>query len=145
VAGGNLCLVEVVPAIALRPARLWVSGPAPPADGTVVSVTDFAVARRRDTPAVMASGLRLALGWYAMEGAVGLWLWSLPRQWRSGSITVWTEEAHLRRFVGLPLHGRIMRRYRDRGRLRSDTWHSPGLTRTEVLGRACAWIQAGKP
>jgi hypothetical protein len=111
----------------------------------VVSVTDFAVARRLDTPGVMARGLRLALGWYAMEGAVGLWLWSLPRQWRSGSITVWTDEAHLRRFVGLPAHGRIMRAYRDRGRLRSQTWRGHGLTFAEVLDRARAWIEAGEP
>jgi hypothetical protein len=128
------------PAVQFNPLRIWVPGPERPVDRVVVSVTDFSLFRRRDTPGVLARGLRLALGWYAMEGAVGLWLWSLPGQWRSGSITVWTGERELRRFVGLPAHRAIMDRYRDRGDLRATAWHADRPTPADVLGQARTWL-----
>lgn len=109
-------------------------------DGVVVSATDFAVHRWRDVPRAVAAGLRLRLGWYAMEGAVGLWLWSLPLERRSGSISVWLEEEHLRRFVALPAHLAIMRRNRARGTLRSTTWHAPRFDPGEVLATGLPWI-----
>lgn len=116
-------------------------GPAASAGGgVVVSVTDFRPNRLRDTPRILATGLRLRLGWYAMPGAVGLWLWSLPLARRSGSISVWTSEDHLRGFVGLPAHVAIMRRYRDRGSLRSTSWAAERFNRAEVLERARRWI-----
>src|SRR3954464_3741182 len=89
------------------------AGPAAYPEGdVVVSVTDLALARWRDVPMAAALGLRLPLGGYAVRGAVGLWLWSIPAQRRSGSVSVWTTEDHLRRFVGLPAHVAIMCRYR---------------------------------
>jgi hypothetical protein len=128
--------------VALAPLRLWVPGPEPAPDSVVVSATDLSLARRRDTAGAMAGGLRLALGWYAMDGAVGLWLWWLPRQWRSGSVTVWATEGHLRRFVSLPAHRMIMRRYRDRGTLRSTTWRLDGDAGRHPFERALTWIHA---
>ena len=116
-------------------------GPATDPEGeVVVSVTDFRPDHLRDAPRVMASGLRLKLGWYAMPGAVGLWLWSLPLARRSGSISVWTSTDDLRGFVRLPGHVAIMRRYRDRGSLRSTTWAAERFNVAEVLERACHWI-----
>ncbi|HEY3021268.1 MAG TPA: hypothetical protein VGJ32_13815 [Solirubrobacteraceae bacterium] len=106
----------------------------------VVSVTDFAVARWRDIPSVALTGLRLRMGWYAMPGAVGLWLWSLPASRRSGSISVWTGDDELRRFVALPEHVAVMRRNRDRGHLRATTWRSERFTAAEVLSAAMRWI-----
>jgi hypothetical protein len=119
----------------------WAPGPAHDHAGSVVvSVTDFSIHRRRDQPAVIWTGLRLRMGWYAMPGALGLWLWSLPLAARGGSITVWTNEDDLRRFVGLPLHVDVMRRYRERGTLRSTTWTADTLVRHELRARACRWI-----
>jgi hypothetical protein len=106
----------------------------------VVSVTDFASHRRRDLAGVALVGLRLRMGWYAMPGAVGLWLWSLPLQARSGSISVWTSEDDLRRFVGLPLHVEVMRRNARRGTVRATTWNAEEFVSSEVLGRARQWI-----
>ena len=44
----------------------------------MVSVTEFLAYRRRELPGVALKGLNMRMGWYAMPGAVGLWLWSLP-------------------------------------------------------------------
>jgi hypothetical protein len=119
----------------------WTPGPARESSGPVViSVTDFRPDHLRDTPRVVAVGLRLRLGWYAMRGAVGLRLWSLPLARRSGSISVWTSEDDLLGFVRLPAHVAIMRRYRSRGTLRSVTWTAERFEHAEVLRRARAWI-----
>jgi hypothetical protein len=59
---------------------------------------------------------------------------------RSGSVSVWTSEDDLRRFVGLPLHVDVMRRNRDRGTLRSTTWTADAFVRADVLDRARQWI-----
>jgi len=119
----------------------WASGPADGLDGdVVVSVTDFAAHRLRDVPGIWRTGLRLRMGWYAMPGAVGLYLWSLPLSARNGSISVWAGEDELRRFVGLPLHVDVMRRYRKRGSIRSATWTAEKFVRTEVLEHGRQWI-----
>lgn len=106
--------------------RLWLpwrEGPAARHAGpVVVSLTDFRSGHAADLPGVYLAGLRLREGWYAMPGAIGLWLWGQPLQRRGGSLTVWESKEDLRRFVSLPAHVAIMRRYRDRGTIASDTW-----------------------
>ncbi len=118
----------------------WREGPVARADGPViVSLTNFSVHRRRHWPGVYLAGLRLREGWYAMPGAVGLWLWTQPLAGRGGSVSVWTDEADLRRFVGLPLHLAIMRRYRPRGAVESHTWRMdsfiPDVARAQARRR----------
>jgi hypothetical protein len=106
--------------------RFWLplrEGPAARHTGpVVVSLTDFRSSHTSDLPGVYLAGLRLREGWYAMPGALGLWLWGQPLQRRGGSLTVWERKDDLRRFVSLPAHVAIMRRYRDRGTIASDTW-----------------------
>jgi len=75
-----------------------------------------------------------------MPGAVGLWLWSLPFERRSGSVSVWTSEEDLRRFVTLPAHVAIMRRFKKAGRLRSATWRTDRFAAAATMGRARRWI-----
>lgn len=119
----------------------WVPGPVREATGpVVVSVTSLTSDRHWDLPGIAVTGLRLRLGWYAMPGAVGVWLWTLPGAARTGSISVWTSTEDLRRFVGLPLHLDVMRRYRGRGTVLSTTWTEPTLDRADVLARARRWI-----
>jgi hypothetical protein len=122
----------------------WTDGPV---SGTgrpaVVSVTDFALRSWTHYPDVARSGLRLRLGWFAMPGAVGLWLWTLPLALRTGSISVWSDPEALRRFVGLPLHVDVMRRNRDRGTVRSATWSVDEFDRREQRERAGRWILSG--
>ena len=93
-------------------------------DPVVISFTEFRPHHLRDLPDIVKTGLSLKSGWYAMEGAVGMWLWSQPLRGRSGSLSIWRDERSLRRFVALPRHLAVMRRYRDRGRLRSSTWQA---------------------
>ncbi|ACZ89511.1 hypothetical protein [Streptosporangium roseum] len=104
----------------------WIPGPEPRGDGpVVVSRTDFRVHRVADLPRACRTGWRLGGLWPELAGAVGVWLWAdLPRR-RIGSVSVWRAESDLRAFVRHPLHVEIMRAYRDRGTLTSDTWDSP--------------------
>jgi hypothetical protein len=106
----------------------------------VVSVTEFRSDIRRDLPGVAAKGCRMRMGWYAMSGAVGLWLWSLPAALVGGSISVWEDEESLHRFINLPHHVGIMDRYRSRGSVRSDTWSMARFEPDAVLQRARSWI-----
>jgi heme-degrading monooxygenase HmoA len=107
--------------------RWWLPGREGPAAGShtgpvTVSLTDFKAHRARELPGIYLAGLRLSEGWYAMPGAIGLWLWAQPLNRRNGSLTIWESTEDLRRFVALPAHVAIMRRYRDRGTITSDTW-----------------------
>jgi hypothetical protein len=119
----------------------WMPGPAE-ANGApvLVSVTDFHADRRREVPVVAVEGMRMRMGWYAMPGAVGLWLWSLPVNSRSGSISVWASEDDLERFIGLPHHVDIMKRYGPRGTVRSTRWRADTFDRHAVIERAREWI-----
>jgi hypothetical protein len=106
----------------------------------VVSVTEFSAHRRRELPGVAVNGLRMRMGWYAMPGAVGMWLWMMPAAGRGGSVSVWASEEALERFVTLPHHIDIMRRYGDRGTVRSTMWTADHFDRGAVLDRARTWI-----
>jgi hypothetical protein len=119
----------------------WMPGPvAPGHDPVVVSVTEYTAQRRRDVPGIAVHGLRMREGWYAMPGAVGLWLWSLPTAGRSGSISVWTDEESLQRFIALPHHVRIMQRYGDRGDVRATTWEAESFDPAATVAQAREWI-----
>ncbi|WP_210435571.1 hypothetical protein [Saccharopolyspora sp. ASAGF58] len=122
-----------------------------PAGPVLVSGTELTLHRRRDLVGVARAGIRLRRGWYAMPGAVGLWLWVSPLEGKSGALSVWTGEHDLQRFVGLPAHVEIMRRFRDRGTVRSTTWTADVLDARSTLGGMRRWIDTspepvvGKP
>jgi hypothetical protein len=119
----------------------WMPGPSAAMTGpVVVSVTEYQSTQRRDLPGVVGKGMRMRLGWYAMPGAVGLWLWSLPARLCGGSISVWDNEESLERFITLPHHTAIMDRYRDRGNVRSNQWTMQRFDAEATLSRARDWI-----
>jgi hypothetical protein len=119
----------------------WTPGPVDRQDApVVVSVTEFSAHHRRELPGVAVKGLRMRMGWYAMTGAVGMWLWMIPADGRGGSISVWAGEDDLERFITLPHHINIMRRYGDRGTVRSTTWTADRFDRAATVKRARAWI-----
>jgi hypothetical protein len=119
----------------------WVPGPVDQQHApVVVSVTEFSAHHRRDLPGVAVNGLRMRMGWYAMPGAVGLWLWSVPAAARSGSISIWATEGDLERFINLPHHVGIMQRYAPRGSVRSTTWTADTFDSHVILDRARTWI-----
>lgn len=124
----------------------WMRGPHDPADApVVVSVTEFLAHHRRELPGVALKGLRMRMGWYAMPGAVGLWLWWLPTTPRSGSISIWASEADLERFITLPHHVDIIQRYGSRGTVRSATSHADKFEPHLILERARTWITEPSP
>jgi len=94
---------------------------------------------RRD--GVFRTNVRTRTGrdWLQLPGAVGMWLWTEPRQGRCGSVAVWRDEKAMYRFVGRPDHVEIMRRYRDRGTTRSSTWTAQELEPGAIWSRA--WLQ----
>ncbi len=111
-------------------------GPLPRTDGTViVSLTEFTARRRRDLPAIARDGLALSRGWWAMPGAIGVLLYLDVIAGRGGSLSVWAAEEDLRRFIALPRHLAIMRKYSSRVTVRSATWS------TERFRVAEAWTQ----
>ena len=88
----------------------------------LVTITDFTSTNPLDLPGIARSGLRLRRLWPALDGAVGMWLWAMPLHRRTGSVSVWTDRDALHGFVGLAEHVAIMRRYRDRGEIRTSSW-----------------------
>lgn len=116
----------------------WRAGPSTCGDTPVlVSVTDFHPHHARDAPGVFLSALRLREGWYAMPGALGMWLWTRPLQrGRCGSVSVWESEADMRRFVRLPAHLAIVRKYRALGTLNSTTFSTDQPSPLAVQGAA---------
>ena len=103
-----------------RPVWLpWTAGPHEDTPGTVlVSLTEFRAHAWRDLPGMAWVALGLRAGWYGLPGAVGLYLWAdIPRRC-VGSLSVWTDAADLRRWIGLPRHVEVMRQYRPRGTAR---------------------------
>jgi hypothetical protein len=121
----------------------WIPGPA--ADDSrdvLISVTDYSPRQFRHTAGVYLTGFRLRMGWYAMPGAIGMWFWALPWARRSGAISVWRSEEDLRRFVELPLHIDIMRRYGDRGTMITTSWTAQEFAAANTLERAKQWIMS---
>jgi hypothetical protein len=115
----------------------WQPGPS---DGTqspvVVSFTDFHTDSDKDWQQVAELGIKLAESWPIMCGAVGLWLWGKPAEWRGGSISVWDSRADLRRFVRWPVHAAIVKNWRGRVRVQSASWND------ERFVPAQAWLRA---
>ncbi|WP_436777769.1 hypothetical protein [Yinghuangia sp. YIM S09857] len=109
--------------------------------GLLVSVTDFTAHRGTDLPGIARAGFRLRRVWPTLDGAVGLWLWTIPRGRRAGSVAVWRDADAMRGFVGLPEHLAIMRHYRDRGTTRTCTWTVEHLVRQRVWVDAEAYLR----
>lgn len=115
----------------------WQAGPLHDTGGAVfVSVTDFLAASEEDVQAIYQTGMRLGRNWPVMHGAVGLWLWGRPSEARGGSISVWETERDMRRFVRWPVHAAIMRKWRGRVGLATDSWQAAKFEAEEVLARA---------
>ncbi|WCB95249.1 hypothetical protein DSM104299_03992 [Baekduia alba] len=103
-------------------------GSAPPTDGpVVVSYTEFTARRLWQLPGIAWAGFGLRRGWWAMPGALGVVLYVDVRARRGGSMSAWSSAEDLRRFVALPRHVAIMRRYRTRVSVRATTWTTEGF------------------
>jgi len=109
-------------------------GPVARTNGPVrVSLTEFTARRMRDLPGIAREGIALSRGWWAMPGAIGVVLYVDALTKTGGSLSIWESEADLRRFVALPRHTAIMRRYRDRVDVRATTWTAENFSVSEAL------------
>lgn len=103
----------------------WKRGPAAEAPGPfLISYTEFTPHSLRDVPGIYRAAERLRKAIAELEGAVGVNIYWQFRERRGGSLSVWEDEAALRRFVSLPFHLEVMRRYRNRGSLRAISWQA---------------------
>lgn len=110
----------------------------------LVSLTEFKAHAWRDLPRMTWTGLALRAGWYGLPGAVGLHLWvDLPSR-SVGSLSVWTDAGQLRRWIALPRHTEVMRRYRARGATRFAEWTSERFERAAVLAEAKCRLASGE-
>jgi hypothetical protein len=106
----------------------WKRGSAADWTGTLlVSYTEFTWKTPFDVPGIYLAAERLRRECAGLDGAVGVSLHWQPLRGRGGSVSAWTDEAALRRFVSLPFHLEVVRRYRDRGALRATTWEVDSL------------------
>lgn len=105
----------------------------------LVSVTAFRADRRLDLPGIYRAGMRLRRIWPQLTGAVGMWLWAEPLRGRSGSVSVWRDQAALHRFVAWPEHVKIMQRYRGRGQVTAATWTVAEPDRETIWADAVRW------
>jgi hypothetical protein len=101
----------------------------------LVSYTEFTPDTLLDLPRIYLAAERLRRACAGLEGAVGLTLYWQPHHRRGGSLSAWTDKDSLRRFVALPYHLEIMRRYRTRGTVRSAEWLASSLDVEEALAR----------
>ena len=109
----------------LRLRTTWKRCPAADSAGPfLISYTEFTPHSIRDLPAIHFAAERLRRACAELDGAVGVTTyWQVFRR-RGGSVSAWEDETALRRFVSLPFHIEIMRRYRGRGSLRAFDWEA---------------------
>lgn len=121
----------------------WLPGPS---DGTqspvVVSFTDFHSDSSDDWAQIAGLGMKLAESWPIMRGAVGLWLWAKPAEWRGGSLSIWDSKADLHRFIRWPVHLAIMKNWRGRIRVQSARWDDTHFVPALAWARAEAHMRA---
>jgi hypothetical protein len=118
---------------------------AEPLDAVLVSVTDYTSNRAIDLAGIWVVGLRLRRHWPTLPGAVGVWLWTVPMQRRTGSVSVWLNQEALEGFVSLPEHVKIMRRYRDKGSIQVTTWTAEQFDLRATWSAACGLLLDGTP
>lgn len=123
----------------------WKRGPAAESAGPfLVSYTEFTPRTMRDLPAIYFAAERLRSACTELEGAVGVTTyWQLFRR-RGGSVSVWEDETALRRFVSLPFHIEIMRKYRHRGSLRAVDWQSEAFGLRAAFGEGRRALDEGR-
>src|SRR5436190_12437922 len=116
----------------------WKAGPASGASGpVVVSATRFEYRRRRDLPMVAFHGWRLRRAWGRRPGAIGLITGNEPLGRVTYSLSVWTSEDDLRRFLRSPEHMKLVRGYRPRLAASTST-----LWETDRFSPRSAWAEA---
>ena len=115
----------------------WKQGSVRASPATVlVSATRTEFRHRRDLLRAVVAGSTLRRAWPRTEGAIGIWVAVEPVHRRSWTLTAWSTERDLRRFVHSPQHRAITRRYRELVTVSSTTWCANPFTLPEALEEA---------
>lgn len=123
----------------------WKRGPASESSGPLlVSYTEFTWETSLDIPRIYLAAERLRRECVSLDGAVGVAVYWQPLRGRGGSMSAWTDESALRRFVSLPFHLEIMRRYRNRGSLRVTDWQADRFVPSEAFAVGQRVLDEGK-
>jgi hypothetical protein len=118
----------------LRVRTKWEAGPAVDSQGPFfISYTEFTPRKARDVVAIYLAARQLVAACAKLDGSVGVTTYWRLQQWRGGSLSVWENPEALRQFVRLPFHVEIMRKYRNRGSVRSTDWWSDCFDLTQAL------------
>ena len=94
------------------PALPWTTIAAPPETGEVlVLASRLRLRHLHQVPGFMRRALRVHAATKEADGAIGASLLAQPAAKTFWTLSVWTDEAAMRRFVGHPVHRDVMRRY----------------------------------
>jgi hypothetical protein len=115
----------------------WFAGPHDGAQTpVVVSFTDFRADSEQDFQQIFGTGMKLRESWPIMRGAVGLWLWGKPAEFRGGALSFWERRDDLRRFVRWPVHTAIIKEWQGRIEVLSESWDDERLDPRQAWSRA---------
>jgi|SRR5271155_3167075 hypothetical protein len=115
----------------------WLAGPHHGTKSSVVvSFTDFRADSDEDFQRIFHTGMKLRESWPIMRGAVGLWLWGKPAEFCGGALSVWESRDDLRRFVRWPVHTAIIKEWRGRIEVFSDSWDDERFDPRQAWSRA---------
>lgn len=115
----------------------WLAGPHhATTSSVVVSFTDFRADSGEDFQRIFQTGMKLRESWPIMRGAVGLWLWGKPAEFRGGALSVWEGRDDLHRFVRWPVHIAIIKEWRGRIEVFSDSWDDERFDPRQAWSRA---------
>lgn len=102
----------------------------------MISMTTITVERWRDMPSLYVAGLRFRRTWPTVGGAVGVLYWARPWDRSSGAVAAWRTPDDFRRFIDLPVHLELMRRYGGRGEVTIESWSADRFSGSEVRWEA---------
>ncbi|MFQ6392818.1 hypothetical protein ACLMAJ_05155 [Nocardia sp. KC 131] len=91
----------------------------------MISMTQYTTSQVTDIPAIWRASERLGDQLAQIDGAVGVLTYIRPARRQVGSLSIWADDRGLAKFMGLPYHVEIMKKYRPRGLpIRSAKWWS---------------------
>jgi hypothetical protein len=96
------------------------------------SATRFTYRRLVDMPGVFLHGLGLRRSWPEIEGAIGVFLAGDLFRRTTYTVSAWTDDASLRRWLRSPAHAQLVRRYLSR--MQSSTVVTWQVARLRVRG-----------
>jgi hypothetical protein len=114
----------------------WRTGPAAGVEGGLVSATRTVMHRYRDLPGILRGGSRLLRHWDEHDGGIGVQVAVDLIRRTSWTVSLWTDEEALRRFVRSSRHQATIRPYRSRVTVTGVTFLSEPFDLEE------AWTQA---